>query len=332
MTPNDRQFLRAFPVVDFAALDPDRLLWFSSVLSDMAPAAVNRDSGRAFYDMCSHRKAAILNGASQDRPRLRCPYHGWTFGEDGSCPNGALSLVDQISLGGLSLLSADAARIDPDEMEDAITVFDQFRWLQIKPLARRTYSVRSQLCIVESYIAALSSGNFSALGDIYNVAGRELVAMGAHRPLTTDWDPDSVVPIFIDYNALVKDHGAATQSGDPIGPPITVFDQHSHVFYYGAIGPLFHFSLYFDHIFLTNFHPVGESETVIECCWMAHEDATESEETIIWLWENTMLQDIELVTRLHVGRSHFPQEKPVFLDSEEQSASFNQWVQNLPDS
>lgn len=349
MILHDRELLRTFPVVDFASLVPDRPIWSSSVLSDMAPVVINRDSGRVFYDMCAHRKAAILNGASQDRARLRCPYHGWTFGEDGSCPNGALSPVDHVPLGGLTLLTADASRLDPDEMEDLVAVFDQFRWADIKPLARRTYSVPShwsywvenflecyhcsfnhpQLCTVENHIAASSGGNFSVLGDFYNAAGRELASMGAHRPLTTDLDPDSAVPAFIDFNTLVKEHGAATQSGEPLGPPIA-FNQHSHVFYYGAVGPFFHFSLYSDHLFLTNFHPIGPSETRIDCCWMAHKNSTSTEDEAIWLWENTMLQDIELVTRLHVGRSRFPQESPVFLDSEEQSASFHEWIKGLP--
>lgn len=68
--------------------------------------------------------------------------------------------------------------------------------------------------------------------------------MGAHRPFATDWDPDDQMPAFIDFNTLVESHGAATQSGEPVGPPATVFDQQSHVFYYGAVGPFFHFSLY----------------------------------------------------------------------------------------
>lgn len=111
MTSSDTLLLRSFPVADFASLDPSRALWFSSVLSDMAPVVVNRGNGRACYDVCAHRKAAILNGASQDKARLRCPYHGWTFGDNGICSNGALKPVDRVSLGGLSLLTADAARL-----------------------------------------------------------------------------------------------------------------------------------------------------------------------------------------------------------------------------
>ena len=350
MTLEDRRILRQFPVADFTALEPDRPLWTSSRLADLAPVVVNRDSGRAFFDMCAHRKAAILNGASQDGARLRCPYHGWSFGSDGNCAKGALTPVDQVDLGGLTLLTADAGQLDPDEIEDVAKVFAQFRWTEMAPVARRRYTVAShwaywvenflecyhcsfnhpQLCSVENHIAASSSGNVTALGEFYNAAGRVLSDMGAHRPFATDWDPESAVPAFIDFNTLVEGHGAATRSGAPVGPPITTFERHADVFYYGAVGPFFHFSLYFDHLFLTNFHPVAGDETLIECRWLAHEEADLPEDAVIWLWENTLLQDIELVNRLHAGRSLGVGGDPVFLDSEEQSSAFHAWFKALP--
>ncbi len=339
-------------MADFDSLVPDRPLWTSARLADLSPVVINRENGLAFHDVCAHRKATILNGETQNESLLTCPYHGWTFDQAGRCKNGRLTPVSQLSLGGLGLVFAGDDLIDHDTLEDVATVFQQYQWSALKPLTRRRYSVRShwsywvenflecyhcrynhpQLCSVENHIAASSSGDYSALGSIYNAAGAELTAMGAHRPFATDWDPEEAVPAFIDFNTLVQSHGSATQSGKPVGPPATVFDQHTHVFYYGAVGPFFHFSLYSDHLFLTNFYPSGDNETVIDCCWIGHERATMPEGDVVWLWENTMVQDIELVTRLHVGRSLNVGADPVFLDSEEQSAAFHDWFNAQPEA
>jgi choline monooxygenase len=39
---------------------------------------------RAFYNVCRHHAAAVANVACGVVPYLRCPYHGWTYGLDGS--------------------------------------------------------------------------------------------------------------------------------------------------------------------------------------------------------------------------------------------------------
>jgi phenylpropionate dioxygenase-like ring-hydroxylating dioxygenase large terminal subunit len=39
---------------------------------------------RAFYNVCRHRAAAVLNGAGHCDGMIRCPYHGWTYRLDGS--------------------------------------------------------------------------------------------------------------------------------------------------------------------------------------------------------------------------------------------------------
>ena len=39
---------------------------------------------RAFYNVCRHHAAAVANVACGTVQHLRCPYHGWTYGLDGS--------------------------------------------------------------------------------------------------------------------------------------------------------------------------------------------------------------------------------------------------------
>ena len=39
---------------------------------------------RAFFNVCRHHAAAVLNAPCGTVPHLRCPYHGWTYGLDGA--------------------------------------------------------------------------------------------------------------------------------------------------------------------------------------------------------------------------------------------------------
>ena len=39
---------------------------------------------RAFYNVCRHHAAAVVTAAFGTAQHLRCPYHGWTYGLDGS--------------------------------------------------------------------------------------------------------------------------------------------------------------------------------------------------------------------------------------------------------
>src|SRR5580704_5209306 len=39
---------------------------------------------RAFYNVCRHHAAAVANVPCGTVQHLRCPYHGWTYGLDGS--------------------------------------------------------------------------------------------------------------------------------------------------------------------------------------------------------------------------------------------------------
>ena len=57
------------------------------VIAAGLPAIVLRDRGgeiRVFHNVCRHRGSLILTEPVSGRPTLRCPYHGWAYGLDGS--------------------------------------------------------------------------------------------------------------------------------------------------------------------------------------------------------------------------------------------------------
>ena len=59
------------------------------VTSDLAgePLVIVRGGDRqlrAFYNVCRHHAAAVVTEAQGTASVLRCPYHGWSYGLDGS--------------------------------------------------------------------------------------------------------------------------------------------------------------------------------------------------------------------------------------------------------
>lgn len=51
------------------------------------PVVVVRDGAgtvRAFHNLCPHRGLLLLEGCGRVEERIRCPYHDWSFGLDGS--------------------------------------------------------------------------------------------------------------------------------------------------------------------------------------------------------------------------------------------------------
>ena len=60
--------------------------FFTTDLADEPILVARGDDGvlRAFYNVCRHHAAAVVPEAQGCAKNFRCPYHGWTYGNDGS--------------------------------------------------------------------------------------------------------------------------------------------------------------------------------------------------------------------------------------------------------
>ena len=60
--------------------------FFTADLAGEPILVVRSDDGqlRAFYNVCRHHAAAVDTEAAGCAKQFRCPYHGWTYGNDGS--------------------------------------------------------------------------------------------------------------------------------------------------------------------------------------------------------------------------------------------------------
>jgi choline monooxygenase len=64
----------------------DKGHFFTADVAGEPIVVVRADDGplRAFYNVCRHHAAAVVTEAQGCAKQFRCPYHGWTYGIDGS--------------------------------------------------------------------------------------------------------------------------------------------------------------------------------------------------------------------------------------------------------
>ena len=64
----------------------ERGQFFTVQLGDEPIVVARGEDGvlRAFYNVCRHHAAAVVTEAQGSAKQFRCPYHGWTYGNDGA--------------------------------------------------------------------------------------------------------------------------------------------------------------------------------------------------------------------------------------------------------
>jgi len=65
---------------------------FLRLTSRASPSCGAGEDGqlRAFYNVCRHHAAAVVTEAEGCAKQFRCPYHGWTYGNDGALKDGGV--------------------------------------------------------------------------------------------------------------------------------------------------------------------------------------------------------------------------------------------------
>src|SRR5690348_10361157 len=78
-------FAKNWQVVGRADQVKDKGSFFTADLAGEPIVAARGDDGqlRAFYNVCRHHAAAVVTEAEGCAKQFRCPYHGWTYGNDG---------------------------------------------------------------------------------------------------------------------------------------------------------------------------------------------------------------------------------------------------------
>jgi len=83
---HDNVFARTWQVVGRVDQVDGNGKFFTADLSGEPIVVVRGEDGqlRAFYNVCRHHAAAVVTEGQGCAKQFRCPYHGWTYGNDGT--------------------------------------------------------------------------------------------------------------------------------------------------------------------------------------------------------------------------------------------------------
>ena len=83
---NERVFARNWQVAGRIDQVREKGQFFTAQLGEEPIVVAHGEDGvlRAFYNVCRHHAAAVVTEAQGCAKQFRCPYHGWTYGNDGA--------------------------------------------------------------------------------------------------------------------------------------------------------------------------------------------------------------------------------------------------------
>jgi choline monooxygenase len=83
---NERVFAHAWQVAGRVDQVREKGQFFTVELGDEPIVVARGEDGvlRAFYNVCRHHAAAVVTEVQGCAKQFRCPYHGWTYGNDGA--------------------------------------------------------------------------------------------------------------------------------------------------------------------------------------------------------------------------------------------------------
>src|SRR5713101_6687577 len=83
---NERVFAHSWQVAGRVDQVREKGQFFTAELGDEPIVVARGEDGvlRAFYNVCRHHAAAVVTEPQGCAKQFRCPYHGWTYGNDGA--------------------------------------------------------------------------------------------------------------------------------------------------------------------------------------------------------------------------------------------------------
>jgi phenylpropionate dioxygenase-like ring-hydroxylating dioxygenase large terminal subunit len=231
---------------------------------------------RAFLNVCRHRGARIVEETEGSvRKRLRCPYHAWSYGLDGSlraAPHmdgvddfefGCWGLIEVRLevVGGLVLIDLSGEAPDVDEhIGELRTHLDRYRLERLEPADAREYEVEANWKgIAENYNECLHCPGvhpeLNALSDY--MSGTEALGRGA-------WCGGSMT-LREGASTMALANGNGHTNGRPAIEGLA--DRDLETVLYLALFPNALVSLHPDYVMLHTLWPRAADRTDVICEW-----------------------------------------------------------------
>ncbi|MSO40973.1 MAG: aromatic ring-hydroxylating dioxygenase subunit alpha [Solirubrobacterales bacterium] len=261
---------------------------------------------RAFHNVCRHRGARIINEAEGTvKRRLRCPYHAWSYGLDGSLQaaphmdgiedfdpscNG-LRPVRLSVVGGLVIVDLSGEAPEPEPyVGELLGYLDHYRTGELVGGGRTEYSVNANWKgIAENYNECLHCpGIHPELNALSNYLGGEMLRGSG------SWCGGSMRLTGEDAATMGSGGGHA---GNRL--PIEGLSEHDlGAILYFVLFPNALVSMHPDYVMLHTLYPRAPDRTEVICEWFFERRAVEAADfdpsDAIEFWDTTNRQDWEV--------------------------------------
>lgn len=292
---------------------------------------------RAFHNLCRHRGSRLCR-----EPRgevggtLRCPYHAWTYGLDGSlraAPNMAevagfdrrdypLQPVALTDWQGFLFLNLAPDPVPFDEMLPGLAGptaggrFGAWRLPELASVHRTTYEVEANWKLI-----------FHNYSECYHCPGAHphLNQLSPYRNTANDLEEGPVLggPMW-----MRNPEGSMTTGGRRCAPPFAGLsgEERGRVYYYTLFPGAF-LSLHPDYVLVHRLEPLDTARTRVVCDWLFHPEAAATPGfdpgPAIEFWDLTNRQDWELCANTHKGVASRAWEPGPYSELESQLAAFD---------
>jgi Rieske 2Fe-2S family protein len=324
---------------------------------------------RGFYNVCRHRGSRICDSDGRGA-RLVCPYHAWAYGTDGALlaapamaegtDFGELGLrsIGLREIGGVIFGSLKA---DPGELDDvagqaeAMLAHHGIPGARIG--ARRSYPTRGNWKLVmenflECYHCFPSHPEYCSVMAWVKVMARDAAPDEAaewqgevDRWAREEADRNSPVPVpglemmdsdsaFMVFRGPIGNgFKTATLDGEPVAPLMGRMSHFDGGVSNLAFDPFIYINSTSDHARMMQFLPVGPEKTDVIITWLVNGDAPDDQvdiERMIWLWDETTIQDKAIIERNAAGVRSLAYEPGPYSNLEAHSAKYIQnYLQEL---
>lgn len=294
----------------------------------------------ALLNVCRHRGAEVCTAPKGNAMHFVCPYHAWTYANDGSLRAGRLmprefdrshhglkKLHVRIAVG-LVFISFAETPLDFDPVDRSLRAScGQYGWGEAKVAHRESYSFAAnwKLAVenyVECYHCAAAHPQYSKTHSLNQpletIEKMNLGLSARSRALGIDdmacdrWknsnDGQEAIDVF--RYALYDGASTGSEDGRPVAPLMGAFRDYDGGVTSVHVGGTSFMVCYPDHGLIYRFVPKTVDTCEMELIWLVHGEAVEGRDydpaRLTWLWRTTTQQDKKIIEHTARGvRSHY---------------------------
>jgi phenylpropionate dioxygenase-like ring-hydroxylating dioxygenase large terminal subunit len=315
----------------------------------------------ALMNVCRHRGSRVCEQLTGHAARLTCPYHGWTYGLDGSLRAAAhmregfdrgkhgLQRLHVHVLDGLIFINFADNPISFEPIKNDLSgPIAPYQLSRARVAHRQNYPIAANWKLaVENYCECY---HCVPAHPEYSVAHSRAVPYAKQAELLAEVIPQSEAAGFTSMHylraswldagglgidrgfkryALMRGHKTGSRDGEPLAPllgSIKCFDGSAVDLH---LGPMMFGLAYSDHVVLYRFTPRGLRATDCELTWLVSGSASANSDynlaELTWLWDVTTIADKRIIEQNQAGvDSRFYRPGPL-SSFEEFSGLFLQW-------